>query len=124
MEKYLFAGLGGFIGSACRFGVAGFMYKILGDRFPYGTLTVNVIGCFVIGVLLTAMEDRFLVQPNFRIFLTIGVLGGFTTFSSFSFETIELLKAGDFLLGSMNAIISLIGCLAATWVGTMIGKIL
>jgi len=124
MDKYLFAGLGGFIGTVCRFGVAGFMYKVFGDRFPYGTLAVNITGCFVIGILMTLFEDRFLIQPNLRIFLTVGILGGFTTFSTFSFETVELFKAGDFFLGSVNAVVSLFGCLAAAWVGTVLGKIL
>ena len=124
MDRFLFIGAGGFIGSICRYGLAGFVYRIAGDRFPFGTLTVNFIGCFTIGLLMTLFDERLLVQPNFRLFLTVGILGGFTTFSTFSYETVEMIKAGDFLPACLNVLGSLVLCLVATWTGSAIGKLL
>ncbi len=124
MEKYFFIGLGGCIGSISRYSLSGYMYRIFGDGFPYGTLDVNIVGCFIIGVLMSMFEERFVVQPNLRLFLTIGILGGFTTFSSFSFETVELVKAGNFLSAGINASASVFGCFIATWIGSILGKIL
>lgn len=124
MERYLFVGIGGFVGSICRYGFSGLLYRLLGDRFPYGTLAVNILGCFGIGLLMTLFEERWLVQPNLRLFLTIGILGGFTTFSTFSFETIEMLKGGNMFLGSLNIVGSLSLCLGATWAGFVVGKLL
>jgi fluoride exporter len=123
MEKYLFIGIGGFIGSVSRYGLSSLLYRVLGDRFPYGTMAVNVIGCFTIGLLMTLFEDRWLVQPNIRLFLTVGILGGFTTFSTFSYETIEILRAGNFATGSINIFGSIIFCLGATWAGVVAAKL-
>ena len=122
IERYLYIGFGGGLGSICRYGLSRLMYRLLGDAFPYGTLAVNVIGCFVIGLLMASFEERFLVQPNLRLFLTIGILGGFTTFSTFSFESIALLRSGDLTLATTNILLSLFGCLLATWGGIILGK--
>ena len=123
MERFLYIGFGGFIGSVCRYGLSSVLYRVLGDRFPYGTLAVNIIGCFTIGFIMTLFETRFLVQPYLRLFITVGILGGFTTFSSFSFETIEMLKGGNILLGVLNVLGSIVLCLVATWLGTVAGKL-
>lgn len=122
MEKYLFVGVGGMIGSICRYGLSGLLYRTLGDRFPYGTLAVNIVGCFAIGLLMTLFEERWLVPPNLRLFLTIGILGGFTTFSTFSYETVEMLKGGNFFLASLNIVGTFFCCLCSSWGGSMIGK--
>ena len=124
MEKYLFIGFGGFIGSVCRYGLSSFIYKSLGDRFPYGTLTVNFLGCFTIGLLMMLFEERWLVQPNIRLFLTVGILGGFTTFSTFSYETIEMFRGGNTSFGLLSVFGSVIVCLGATWAGSIAGKLL
>lgn len=124
MRQLLIAGLGGFIGSACRLWLSTVTYRICGQDFPYGTLFVNVTGSLLIGFLMAIFEERFLVSPNFRIFLTIGVLGGFTTFSTFSFETISLFQQGNFLSAAANILYSLFFCLGATWIGTVLGKLL
>ncbi|MCX6136080.1 MAG: fluoride efflux transporter CrcB [Ignavibacteriales bacterium] len=123
MIKYLYIGLGGGVGSMCRYGFSRLLYRILGDAFPYGTLAVNVLGCFIIGFAMTVFEERFLVQPNMRLFITIGILGGFTTFSTFSFETVALLRSGDATMAAANALLSLFGCLAATWGGMIVAKL-
>ncbi len=124
MLQVIIAGLGGFIGSASRFWISSVTYRILGQDFPYGTLLVNVVGAFLIGFLMAVFEERFLVSPNLRIFLTIGVLGGFTTFSTFSYETVSLLREGSYLTGTANILYSLLNCLGATWFGGVIGKLL
>lgn len=116
--------LGGGIGAAARYWLSGIVYQKMNTDFPYGTLTVNAIGCLLIGILMTAMEERFLAQPSLRVFLTIGILGGFTTFSSFSFETIALLRDGEILYALVNIFTSLFVCLFGTWVGMQIGKLL
>lgn len=122
MGKYLLIGLSGFIGSVCRYGLSDFIYKMLGDRFPYGTLSVNILGCFTIGLLMMLFEERWLVQPHVRLFLTVGILGGFTTSSTFSYETIEIFRGGNISIGLVNVLGSLILCLGATWVGSVAGK--
>jgi CrcB protein len=124
MGKYLFIGLGGFVGSVCRYGLSGFIHRVLGDRFPYGTLTVNILGCFTIGLLMMLFEERWLVQPNVRLFLTVGILGGFTTFSTFSYETIEIFRGGNISIGLVNVFGSMILCLVAAWAGSIAGKLL
>lgn len=116
--------IGGGIGAVARYGLQGVVYRITGSGFPYGTLVVNILGCFVIGVLMTAFQERFAVNPSLRMFLTIGILGGFTTFSTFSYETMALVREGSYWFGLLNAGGSLVTCLAATWAGSVMGKIL
>lgn len=123
MKESLVVFLGGGLGAAFRYWLQGSVYRFTGTGFPYGTLVVNVLGCFAIGLLVTTFEERFLVQPILRVFLTIGILGGFTTFSSFSLETINLLREGDYLTGAANVVSSLVVCLGATWIGSVIGKL-
>ncbi|MEX1277396.1 MAG: fluoride efflux transporter CrcB [Bacteroidota bacterium] len=116
--------LGGGLGAVSRYWLSGLVYQKLGTGFPYGTLAVNVLGCLLIGVLMTAMEERFLTTPAVRIFFTIGILGGFTTFSTFSFETISLLRDGQVISATANILLSLTTCLFGTWIGMQAGKLL
>jgi CrcB protein len=122
--NYVYVFLGGGIGAAARYYLSGAVYRWLPTNFPYGNLVVNLLGCFAIGVFMTSLEERFLVIPTLRLFLTVGILGGFTTFSSFSFETIALFRNGEVLLGSVNAAASVIGCLIATVLGIIVGKLI
>jgi fluoride exporter len=122
MEKFLYIGIGGFLGSISRYWLSTVIYRKLGESFPYGTLSVNIIGSFIIGLLMSMFEERFLAQPELRLFLVVGVIGGFTTFSSFSFETVALIRAGNFLYAAMNVTVSIFVCLTFTWIGTIIGK--
>ena len=110
------------MGAAARYWLAGLIHRTAPAGFPYGTLVVNISGCFVIGFLVTLLEERFLADPSLRIFLTIGILGGFTTFSSFSFETVALLRDAEVFRASVNIIASVAGCLLATTAGMMIGR--
>lgn len=122
MEKYLLIGLGGGIGSISRYVVSRLVYHAAGESFPYGTLAVNIIGCFFIGLLMSFMQERLAVNSNIRFLIVVGFLGGFTTFSSFSYETFELMRAGSVTAAFFNAAYNVVGCLAATWCGYMIGK--
>jgi CrcB protein len=116
--------LGGGLGAAARYGAQGFVHRWMGAEFPFGTMVVNITGSFVIGLLMTLLEERFIAVPELRLFLTIGILGGYTTFSSFSFETMAMISGGNYLGGGMNILGSLVGCLAATWLGMTLGKLL
>jgi fluoride exporter len=124
MKQVLLVAAGGGLGAAARYLLAGAVQRHAGALFPYGTLAVNALGCLAIGMLMSIFEDRFLVQPSLRLFLTVGILGGFTTFSSFSYETIELLRAGSVLAGMANIAASLLCCLAGTWLGLATGKLI
>jgi len=114
---------GGGIGAAARYWIQGLVYQRLGTDFPAGTLVVNVLGCFLIGLLMSVFEERFVLYPSLRIFLTIGILGGFTTFSSFSFETMALLRDGELFYASANVLLNVGICLGGTWLGSTLGKI-
>lgn len=116
--------LGGGIGATARYGLQGAVYRLTGAGFPYGTLAVNVLGSFVIGFLMTFFEERFIVNPAMRVFLTIGILGGFTTFSSFSYETMVMFRDGGYGPGIINVVSSVAVCLAATWLGLVSGKMI
>lgn len=124
MTRVALVFLGGGLGAACRYGLSGLVYRIAGENFPHGTLVVNLLGCLLIGLLMAVFEDRFLVAPALRIFLTIGVLGGFTTFSTFSYETVQLLSAGRLLAGGLNVVLSAAGCVVAAWCGMLLGKLI
>ncbi|MBI1806555.1 MAG: fluoride efflux transporter CrcB [Ignavibacteria bacterium] len=124
MLKIILVFIGGGIGAVGRYMLSGAVHRVFGSDFPYGTLTVNVAGCFLIGFLMFGLEERFLLNPALRIFLTIGILGGFTTFSSFSFETIALLRDGEILFATLNIGTSIVVCLVATYLGTLTGKLL
>ncbi len=124
MFRNILVFVGGDIGAVFRYVLSGWVYRVVGTDFPYGTLAVNVIGCFVIGLFLSMAEDRFLISPSFRIFFAVGVIGGFTTFSTFSFETVGLLRDGAIAIGLLNVVVSIVVGLAATWVGTLAGRLI
>jgi len=95
----LLIALGGSIGAVARYGLAGLVQRFTTPYFPFGTFVVNMVGCFVFGILAGVAEHRFALGPQARAFLLIGVLGGFTTFSSFSFETFQLLRRDHARIG-------------------------
>jgi fluoride exporter len=116
--------IGGAIGSVARYFLAGAVHRITSPYFPYGTFAVNVVGCLVFGIVFGISEQRFAVGPSLRAFLLVGVLGGFTTFSSFTFETFQLLRDGELLLAGTNAVGQVVVGLAAFWAGTVIARAL
>ena len=119
MLTYLWIMFGGALGTGARFFASGFVADRFGETFPLGTLFVNVSGSFIIGFVaaLTDPAGPFLVAPRIRQFVMIGILGGYTTFSSFSLQTLELARDGDWLRAGLNSALSLIGCLLAVWLG-------
>ena len=121
--NYLWVFLGGGLGAAMRYWLSGAVYRLLSSSFPYGTLVVNVIGCFVIGLWMSLFTERFAGNPALRVFLVIGILGGFTTFSSFSYETIALIRDGQIVSAILNIGLSVVICLLATWIGLETGKL-
>lgn len=123
MFKYLLIGTDGFLGSILRYWTSVNAYKILGEKFPYGTFVVNALGCLLIGFIAEISENRFLVSPEIRIFLMIGFLGDYTTFSTFGYETFVLLQDKDYLTAFSNIFLSVIVCLAFVWIGTIIAKL-
>ena len=124
MSNYVFVFVGGGIGASIRYWLSGLIPRYLGTNFPFGIISVNILGCFFIGFLMSAMEDRFLAMPELRIFLTIGILGGFTTFSTFSYETISLLRDAEFFKSALYIIGTVTLCLFGTYVGSEMGKLI
>jgi len=122
MLDYMLVMLGGALGTGARFWVSGFVAERAETVFPLGTLIVNVTGCFVIGVFaaFTDPEGRFLVSPGFRQFFMIGVCGGYTTFSSFSLQTLDLIRDGDWFKAGVNTLLSFVLCLAAAGLGRIL----
>ncbi|MBT3346034.1 MAG: fluoride efflux transporter CrcB [Gemmatimonadetes bacterium] len=114
----LFVGLGGCIGAACRFLLSSAVQRLMPLAVvPWGTLVVNVVGCALIGVLAALAESRAILSDPLRLFVFTGVLGGFTTFSSFALETLRLTRGGDVLHGLVHIGLHLILCLAAVAAG-------
>ncbi len=122
MKNLLLVFVGGGVGSALRYAMSGLVYRLTSLGFPYGTVVVNVAGCFAIGFLMTALAARFDDSPALKVFLTIGLLGGFTTYSSFSYETIALIQEAKMGAAMANVFVTLAGCLAGTWVGLGVGR--
>jgi CrcB protein len=116
---YLWIAFGGALGSVARYACSTAAARWLGFGFPWGTLFVNVAGSFAIGMLaaLVAADGRPALGPDARAFLMIGVLGGFTTFSSFSLETLELARAGALGAAALNVVLSVALCLFGVWLG-------
>lgn len=120
VSKLFWIALGGAAGSALRYALAGWVQQ---DRpgFPLGTLTVNVVGCLVMGFLATRFETGS-VDPRIRLGILVGVLGGFTTFSTFSWETLKLIQNHDVLRATLNAAGSLVSCMTAVWLGQTLAR--
>jgi CrcB protein len=119
MLTYFWIGLGSAIGGVGRYWCSGLVARSVGQVFPWGTITVNVIGSAVIGFLAAWLtgDGRLLIAPDLRAFLMIGVCGGFTTFSSFSLETLNLLRDGEWSWAAANVVLSVVVCLVAVWLG-------
>ncbi len=112
----------GAIGCLARFYLSGMVYDLLGRSFPYGTFAVNIIGAFLIGYLMELAIRSTLIPGHVRAGLTIGFLGGLTTFSTFSYETFRLLEEGEFLVAATNVLASVLACLFFTWAGIVAAR--
>jgi len=117
MLKVLVIGLGGFVGAITRYGLSGLVHRYSDSTFPLGTLAVNVLGCLAIGGLMCLVQEREFFTPNARLFLLIGLLGSFTTFSTVGYETFELLRGGSFTMAAMNVLANMLLGLIAVMLG-------
>jgi fluoride exporter len=118
MTKLFIIGAGGFIGSVFRYIVSGFVQALSQSiAFPYGTLAVNILGCFCIGFLSELFDARSFIDTDTRVFLVVGILGGFTTFSAFGNETMNLIREGEAALALMNVGAQVLLGVGAVWAG-------
>jgi len=125
MIKLLMVGMGGFAGSVCRYAISGLAQRLFNDPFfPYGTLTVNVAGCFFIGLLGGLSETRQFFTPEIRALILIGFLGGFTTFSTFGYEIFTVARDGQFAAALTNLMFHLILGFGAVWFGFSLSRLL
>ncbi|MFP5504999.1 MAG: fluoride efflux transporter CrcB [Gammaproteobacteria bacterium] len=122
MNQLVAIAAGGALGALLRFWVASGVAAWLGRGFPYGTLLVNVSGSLAIGVLYILLLERADVGAVWRLFLMTGLLGAFTTFSTFSLETLVLIESGEYLKAGVNVLLSVILCLAAAYAGILLGR--
>jgi len=120
---YLWVALGGALGSVARYWINDLVLLKTGSNFPWGILIINVTGSFLIGVFaaFTDPDGRLLASPGLRQFLMIGICGGYTTFSSFSLETLKQLQGGNWFYAGANIILSVVLCLVAVWLGYLLG---
>lgn len=122
MNLVLAIGVGGALGSILRYTLSTAAHRIVSTTFPIGTLVVNVLGSIAIGVLYVWLIERFGARPEMRAFLIVGVLGGFTTFSSFSLETVTLLMQASYGRAALNVAASVLLCLLGTLAGIALGR--
>lgn len=120
--KLLWIGAGGAVGSVARYLLDGWVQSLLPGRFPAGILVVNALGSFLIGFVLTLFEARGALDSTLRLALAAGVLGGFTTYSSFNYQTLELLRQKEWLIGGLNLVATVAVCLAAGLLGLWTGR--
>jgi len=127
MVAYFWVALGGALGSAARFWFSGVIARNFGETFPWGTLLVNITGSLAIGVFatITGPDGRWLAPAWFRQqFFMLGICGGYTTFSSFSLQTLNLMQDGEWLYAGANILVSVAFCLVAVWLGYVLGAFL
>lgn len=122
MSRFLWICLGGAAGTGARYLLSGWALAALGAGFPYGTLAVNVLGSFCIGLLMQVGVATPVLSPTLRLALTTGVMGGFTTYSSFNYETIRYVQDGAWRLAAANVAATLVACLIAGFAGLALGR--
>ena len=122
MINLLAIAIGGATGSLCRYGMSNTIYFLLGRGFPYGTLAVNILGSIIMGIAYVLMIEKVEVTPEWRMGIIVGLLGAFTTFSTFSIETLDLLKAGENLKASLNVFLSVTLCISGCWIGMVLAS--
>ena len=124
MTRFLLVCLGGAVGTGARYLFGGWAQRLLGLTFPYGTLGVNLIGSFLIMVVvqLSLTPGKVLISPDLRVILTAGVMGGFTTYSSFNYDTVQFLRNGAPGLAFLNIALTMLGCLAAAGLALLVTR--
>ncbi len=122
MTQLLIVGAGGAFGAIGRYWLSIWVYSLTGRAFPWGTLAVNLLGSLLMGFLAVWLLERMTLSTEVRALLMVGFLGSFTTFSTFSLETLLLLEQGSVARAGLNIAVSVVTCIAAAWVGTLIAK--
>jgi len=124
MQTAFLIAIFGAVGCLARYLLSGWVYNQLGRSFPYGTFAVNIVGAFLIGLIMELALRSTMISANLRTGLTVGFLGGLTTFSTFSYETFRLLEDGEFVVATSNVLASVVVCLAFTWLGIVAARTL
>ena len=124
MIKILNLIIGGIIGTIARYFMSGFVYRVFGTNFPYGTLLVNLTGCFIIGFLTAVSASKFLIDANTRVLLMIGFCGAYTTFSTLILETDNLVKNGQMTIALTNVLASVIMGFVLFRIGVLVGELI
>jgi len=122
MIKFLYLIVGGAVGTVARYLLSGFVYRIAGFAFPYGTLVVNLVGCFIIGFLVSISDNKFMLGTNAKLLLMIGFCGAFTTFSALIMETNGLIKDGESFRAFMNVLVSVVFGFIVFRLGVLLGE--
>lgn len=122
MKQLLIIAGGGAVGAVMRFWLSSWVYSLLGRDFPYGTLAVNLLGSLLMGLCFVLFIERLMAGAEWRVLIMVGLLGAFTTFSTFSIETLNLLEDGEIAKALANVLLSVGLCVVATWIGVMAGR--
>lgn len=122
MGQTLVIAAGGAVGALLRFWGANWIYSLLGRGFPYGTLAVNLLGSLLMGLCYVWLVERASLGPEWRALIMVGFLGAFTTFSTFSIETMNLIEGGALLRAALNMVLSVVLCVIAAWLGLLLGR--
>lgn len=122
MANLIAIAFGGAFGALARYGSSQWVYGMLGRSFPYGTLFVNVVGSFVMGLLAIILIEKLMAGSEIKSFLMVGFLGSFTTFSTFSLDTINMINDGELIKAGVNMVISVFVCVVACWMGILLAR--
>lgn len=122
MLKYLIVFIGSGIGGSFRFWLSSFIHKYFPPFFPVGTLAINILGSFILGYMIFGLDEKELISPSFKLFIGIGFCGGFTTFSTFSLETFNLLRNSEFFLAGINIAVSVIVSIAGVYLAYLVTR--
>jgi fluoride exporter len=123
MNKFLLVAFGGAVGSVVRFWLGAYVSNRYGARFPYGTFVINVTASFLIGFILTLLAAKTSWSPNWRYLISVGFLGGYSTFSTFEWETFRVFQDGELLVAGLNVVLSVAVGFVAVWLGYITGKL-
>ena len=121
-NQLIFIAAGGALGAVFRFLVSNGIHSFMGRNFPYGTLTVNVMGSFVMGLSYVMLIERLNISAEWRAFIVVGLLGAFTTFSTFSIETLMLIQNNELSKAMLNVLLSVVLCVMGSWIGLILGR--
>jgi len=123
VERIIAVGIGSFFGGILRYLFSGWAAALFGEFFPFGTLIVNILGSFIMGFVMVSGIEAGIIDFKLRIFLTTGIMGAFTTFSTFSYETMQFIFEGEFLLAALNIVLNLILGLFGVWLGITLARL-